>query len=806
MSTLVNDSATTVLDTDVSLEMERSFLEYAYSVIYSRALPDARDGLKPVQRRIIYQMSQMGLRPDKGHVKSQRVVGDVMGKLHPHGDSAIYDALVRMAQDFSMRVPLVDGHGNFGSLDDGPAAPRYTEARMALPATDMVSGLDEDVVDFVPNYDSQFMQPSVLPAAYPNLLVNGASGIAVGMATNIAPHNLGEVCRAACYLLDNPQATVDDLMRYIPGPDLPTGGTIVGLEGIREAYETGRGAFKSRAKVNIERITARKMGLVVTELPYLVGPERVIEKIKDSVNSGKVKGISAVTNLTDRHHGLRLVIEIKNGFNPEAVLAALYKHTPMQDSFSINSVALVNGQPQTLGLKELLQVYLRHRMDVVLRRTKFRLDKRLDRLHLVEGLLIAVLDIDDVIAIIRSSEDSATAKVRLMDIFDLSDIQADHILSLQLRRLTKLAQIELENEKTELIDEISRLRLLLDNEDARRELVGNELREVASRLGSARRTVLLAEDSGTVNNDVPLEIKDKPCHLLLTPAGSLARIDTEDPLSFTGPRVPHDVILSVLNTTTRSTVGILDDSGSVHKLDVLTVPALPPSADAPSLAGATPANLLVQSLENKPVALVDLSENAAPLALATNLGTVKRVRPEHPLTKEIWEIISLSDSTEKVVAAAPSPDENTLVFITSDAQLLRFEASLVRPQGISASGMQGISLKPGASLISFTSIPTSLLEESYVLTVTKGEPELLGEAISYAKVTSLSLYPPKGRATQGVRCHRFLSGQSTLYGAWITKHMPRAVDKDGNPVDLPSVSDKRDGSGAAVPREIFAAN
>ena len=452
-----------ISEINVSEEMRTSFLEYAVSVIYARALPDARDGLKPVQRRILFQMDQMGLRPDKGHVKSQRVVGEVMGKLHPHGDSAIYEALVRLAQPFNLRLPLVDGHGNFGSLDDGPAAARYTEARMAPSALDLVTGLDEDTVEFVPNYDNQFMQPEVLPAAFPQLLVNGASGIAVGMATNIAPHNLAETIAASIHLIEHPDATVADLMRFVPGPDLPEGGVIVGLDGIKDAYETGRGAFKTRAKVGVERVSARKMGLIVTELPYMVGPEKVIEKIKENVNAGRLKGISSVQNLTDRIHGLRLVIEIKNGFNPEAVLQQLYKRTPLEDSFSINAVALVNGQPRTLGLKDMLSVFVDHRLDVTTRRTKFRLGKAQDRLHLVEGLLIAVLDIDDVIAIIRSSFDVETARERLKIAFDLTDIQANYILELRLRRLTKFSRIELENERDELQATIAHLEEILSD-------------------------------------------------------------------------------------------------------------------------------------------------------------------------------------------------------------------------------------------------------------------------------------------------------------------------------------------------------
>src|SRR3954470_18724282 len=405
-----DDFAERIVDIDVEEEMRSAFLEYSYSVIYSRALPDARDGLKPVQRRILFGMSELGLRPDRAHVKCQRVVGEVMGKYHPHGDQAIYDALVRLAQPFTMRLPLIDGHGNFGSLDDGPAASRYTEARLAPAAMAMVEDLDEDVVDFVPNYDNQLTQPDVLPAAFPNLLVNGATGIAVGMATNMAPHNLVEVISAARHLIAHPDATLDDLMRFVPGPDLPSGGRIVGLDGIRDAYATGRGSFKTRAKAEVEQLSAGRTGLVVTELPYMVGPEKVIEKIKDAVNAKKLTGISDVVDLTDRKHGLRLVIELKNGFNPNAVLQQLYRYTPMEDSFGINNVTLVDGQPQTLGLVDLLSVYVNHRINVVRRRTVFRLGKKKDRLHLVEGLLIAIVDIDEVIQIIRSSDEAAAAR------------------------------------------------------------------------------------------------------------------------------------------------------------------------------------------------------------------------------------------------------------------------------------------------------------------------------------------------------------------------------------------------------------
>ena len=471
MPKISEPSAEKVVDIDVTQEMRTSFLEYSYSVIYARALPDARDGLKPVQRRILFQMGQMGLRPDRGHVKSSRVVGDVMGRLHPHGDVAIYDAMVRLAQPFTLRLPMIDGHGNFGSLDDGPAAPRYTEVRMAPPAMAMISSLDEDTVDMAPNYDNTLEQPEVLPAAIPNLLVNGSSGIAVGMATNMPPHNLVEVIAAARCLLANPEADLEEIMRFVPGPDLPEGGKIVGLEGIREAYASGRGIFKTRATAHIENVTARKKGIVFTELPYLVGPEKVIEKLKDAINAKKVQGVTGIQNLTDRHHGMRLVVEVKNGFNPEAVLLQLYRHTPLEDSFGINNVALVGGQPQTLGLIGLLRVFLDHRLDVPRRRSRFRRDKASRELHLVDGLLAAVVNIDEVIALIRSSDDAATARTRLMQVFDLTETQAEYILELRLRRLTKYSVIELEQRRSELLEAIADLEGILNSPERLRDLV-----------------------------------------------------------------------------------------------------------------------------------------------------------------------------------------------------------------------------------------------------------------------------------------------------------------------------------------------
>lgn len=791
---------------DVSEEMRTSFLEYAYSVIYARALPDARDGLKPVQRRIVYMMSEMGLWPNKGHVKSSRVVGEVMGKLHPHGDSAIYDAIVRLAQDFNLRMPLVDGHGNFGSLDDGPAAARYTEVRMAPTAQDMVSNLDEDVVDFVPNYDNQFLQPAVLPAAFPNLLVNGANGIAVGMATYIAPHNLGETVAGAIHLLENPQASTEDLMRFIPGPDLPGGGIIVGLDGIRQAYETGRGIFRTRAKTSIERVSARKMGIVVTELPYMVGPEKVIEKIKDGVQKGRLKGISAVTNLTDREHDLRLVIEVKSGFNPEAVRASLFKHTPMEDSFGINAVALVDGQPRTLGLKEMLQVFLDHRMEIVMRRSQYRLRKRQERLHLVRGLLIAVLDIDDVIQIIRASEDSAQAKTRLMEAFDLDEVQAEHILSLQLRRLTKFSRLELEAERDRLTAEIAELEALIASREKRQELVASELREVAQKRSDPRRTVLLEEEGAaqlTADQDTPLEIPDEPATVVLGAGGLVARFPGHEALSAEAGREPWDTIISTALTTARGQVGAVTSHGTLYKLTALEVPALVRSAAAPSLRGTPPISRLLPLEDGEEVVgLVPLDEDGPTWWAATSSGVIKRIRPQVLATQDSYSIITL-DSDDQVVAAGSGSDDGAFVLISSAAQLLRTPANKVRPQGRTGQGISGMKLSEGDQVVAAALVSAEALESSLVVTVAGIATSGSGSGQTSAKVTPLLQYPQKGRAGQGVRCQRFLKGESRLALAAITATPPRALSKDGSPLPLPEVTDKRDASGSALKRQIY---
>ncbi|WP_329398202.1 DNA topoisomerase IV subunit A [Streptomyces lydicus] len=791
-----------ILDIDVVDEMQGSFLEYAYSVIYSRALPDARDGLKPVHRRILYQMNEMGLRPDRGYVKCARVVGEVMGKLHPHGDASIYDALVRMAQPFSMRVPLVDGHGNFGSLgnDDPPAAMRYTECRMASATSLMTESIDEDTVDFSPNYDGQEKEPVALPAAYPNLLVNGASGIAVGMATNMPPHNLGEVIAAARHLIKHPDADLDTLMRFVPGPDLPTGGRIVGLGGVRDAYEKGRGTFKIRATVAVENVTARRKGLVITELPFTVGPEKVISKIKDLVGSKKLQGIADVKDLTDREHGLRLVIEIKNGFNPEAVLEQLYKLTPMEESFGINNVALVDGQPLTLGLKELLEVYVDHRFEVVRRRSEFRRTKRRDRLHLVEGLLTALVDIDEVIRLIRSSENSAQAKDRLIERFSLSDIQTQYILDTPLRRLTKFDRIELESERDRLQDEIEKLTRILESDAELRKLVSGELAAVAKKYGTDRRTVLL-ESAGTTVGAVPLEVADDPCRVLLSSTGLLARTVTgEVPFDPDAKRVKHDVIVSAVPATTRGEVGAVTSLGRLLRLSVVDLPQLPETAAAPSLSGGAPVSEFLSLQEGEElICLATLDESSPGLALGTEQGVVKRVVPDYPANKEELEVITLKEGDRIVGAAELRTGEEDLVFLTDEAQLLRFPASQVRPQGRPAGGMAGIKLGEGAKVISFSVVDPA--GDAMVFSVA-GSHGTLDDSVATAKLTPFDQYPRKGRATGGVRCHRFLKGEDCLTLAWAGAAPVRAADAKGAPVPLPEPDPRRDGSGVPLTKPV----
>ncbi len=770
-----------IVDIDVAKEMRESFLEYSYSVIYSRALPDARDGLKPVQRRIVYQMGEMGLRPDKGHVKSARVTGEVMGKLHPHGDGAIYDALVRMAQPFSLRIPLIDGHGNFGSLDDGPAAARYTEARLAPAALLLNESLDEDVVDFQPNYDAQLSEPEVLPAAFPNLLVNGAAGIAVGMATNMAPHNLREVISALTLLIDNPEVSLEEVMQVLPGPDFPTGGVALIAEGLLEAYSQGKGTIKTRAKVSVETVGPRRTGLVVTELPYLVGPERVIDKIRDAVNQKKLEGIHNVVDLTDRENGLRLVIELKTGFDPESVLEALYRFTPLEETFGINNIALVAGRPQQLGVLELLSVYLGHRMEVVRRRSTNRLDRRNARLHLIEGLQVAVLNIDEVIEVIRTSDTSEAARSRLMQVFDLSELQAEHILELRLRRLTRFSVIELETEADQLRKEIEALQALLSSETRIKQQIRRELEEVSEKYGDARRTQLIDTSGMVVVKKAPIvtELEDEPTFVCITPSGQLYR--TAAP-----PLDADQAKLKVLATSTRSDIGLVTNDGVAHAVHVSDLPVA-----TPGLTTQLPDPESIIGVASQRVIGVINWRSEATFAIGTSQGTVKRFTGPLPDKQEI-SLIALKELDE-VVGIAEAAEDSELVFITSEANLLVFPASSVRPQGLPASGMAGMNIQSGRAI--YFGVGSS---DSVVATVSNSSMALGGTDAGSAKLTQLSAYPRKGRGAMGVRCHKFLKGEDQLYFASIASATPTLFDLDNNPISGPSVDTRRDGSGSAI--------
>lgn len=785
-----------ILDIDLSKEMQESFLEYSYSVIYARALPDARDGLKPVHRRIIYQMGEMGLRPDRGHVKSARVTGEVMGKLHPHGDAAIYDALVRMAQPFSLRVPLIDGHGNFGSLDDGPAAARYTEARLSTASMLMNEGLDEDVVDFKPNYDAQLTEPEVLPAAFPNLLVNGSAGIAVGMATNMPPHNLREVIAGARHLLANPDATVKQLMKFIPGPDLPNGGIIMGLDGVKEAYETGKGSFKTRARVSVESVSQRKLGLVVTELPYLVGPEKVIERIKDGVNSKKLQGISDVTDLTDRTNGLKLVIELKTGFDPQVVLDLLYRFTPMEDSFGINNVALVKGRPATLGLKEMLQVYLEHRLEVTKRRTANRLGKREARLHLVEGLLIATLNIDEVIQVIRTSDEVDEARTKLRKVFDLSELQAEYILELRLRRLTKFSQIELETEKAELIADIKELKRILGSQEVLQSIVSDELAEVAEKYGDARRTTLITDFeevkpvAAAKIAGLDAQLADGPTIVRVTTSGMITRYDSDELSEIVGSkRKRHDAIADKFKATTRSDIGFVTSAGRIIRVHASDIPAV---IDPTDFAGGAKANDFLGLAKKERLLHAFVLDDNAKLAVGTKRGVVKRLTNDWPAKHE-FDIIALKPGDE-LVGACQGDYAKEYVFVTSDAQLLRFTADSVRPTGRGAAGISGMSLGKDSEAIYFGCTGP----EAIVVTAANNSDALPGTDPGSAKASQLSEFPIKGRSTSGVRAQKFIRNENQLYFAWVGPAEALASTSDGKPIELNLELAKRDASGTKI--------
>ncbi|MBK6970304.1 MAG: DNA gyrase/topoisomerase IV subunit A [Candidatus Neomicrothrix subdominans] len=758
--------AARVLDVPVAEEMSESFLAYSLSVITSRAIPDVRDGLKPVQRRILYAMEDMGLRPDRPHRKCAGVVGETMGKYHPHGDGAIYDALTRMGQDFSRVVTLIDPHGNFGSLDDPPAAYRYTECRLTPAAQEMLAELDEDTVEFRPTFDGQRDEPVVLPGRLPNLLVNGTSGIAVGMATNMASHNLREVADLVELVMTKrrPQPTIEEIMAVLPGPDFPSGGIVVD-DGLAEAYATGRGTFRIRATAEITKVTKNRQGIVVTELPYQVGPERVLTRTQDLIRDGKISGISDVKNLSDRTSGLRLVFECKAGVNPKAVLTELYRQTPLEESFGINNVVLVNGVPTTMGVARLAQHYIDHRLEVIFRRTEHRLARAQSKLHLLEGRMIALDAIDLVVSIIRSSHDTPEARERLMAELSLSEIQATDILEMPLRRLTALARLELEGEIAELREAIADFELILSSEQRRRTLVLKELRELVDAFGRDRRTRIVSPEAlsdvtavEAAASDEPAT--DEPCVVALSSSGVVGVEPVGGPKAASFGR--HDVLIDRVTASTQATVWGITSGGRAVSASVAEIDAVAGRSRGSSVGDAFGLERGEVLLRLVAPARGDHPGGAsAPLLLVSARGQAKRITIEELVgTRPGQPAMKLKDG-DSLVDAFEADDDTDVVIVASDAQALRTSAANIAIQGRTAGGVAGMKLTSGATVVGAGPV----VPGAVVISVTDAQT---------AKATDVAALPAKGRATGGVRLTKF-RGEKRLDWAWVGPENGRLV-------------------------------
>jgi DNA gyrase subunit A len=740
-------------------EIQRSYLDYAMSVIVGRALPEVRDGLKPVHRRILWSMLESGLRPDRPHRKSVAAVGEVMKKYHPHGDAPIYDALVRMAQDFSLRHPLVDPHGNFGSVDgDPPASMRYTEARLAPIAMELLRDIDSDTVDFVPNFDGYEQQPVVLPARFPNLLVNGSGGIAVGMATNIPPHNLGEVIDAVIHHLDHPDATPKDLMKFVKGPDFPTGAVVMGRDGIRDAYETGRGSIKIRAVCSVEEGSGGRARIVVTELPYQVNKARLAEKIAELVRTGKVKEIADLKDHSSGRAGMRLVIDLKRGANPQVILNQLYKHTQLQESFGVIMLALVDGIPRTLNLAETIGYYVDHQVDVVTRRARFDLRKAEERDHIVQGLLIALDHLDEVITIIRGSQDAERARAKLMSTFNLSEIQANHILDMPLRRLTKLARTELDQEHKDLLSRIRYLKALLKDPKKIRAVIKEELLEIKKKHADPRRTQIRADEGSF---DVEDLIAEEDVVITVSRAGYVKRvpIDTFRRQGRGGKGVrgatlkEEDVVTNVFTTTTHHWLLFFTTKGKVYRVKVHEVPDS--SRTARGLYAANLPGVAIAG-DERVSAVLDMKqyEEGRFLLFATKKGMVKKTPlPEYESSRTGLAAINLKSGDELFdVKLTDGKDE---VFLVSrKGQAIRFKEQLVRPMGRSAAGVIGMRLADDDDVISL-----SLASD--------GEEMISVSQQGYGKRSPLKDYPVKGRGGKGVIGHQLTKKTGLLAGAFV---------------------------------------
>ena len=687
-----------IVETPLNEEMSKSFLEYAYSVIYARALPDARDGLKPVQRRIVYQMGEMNLTPDRPYMKSARVVGEVMGKLHPHGDSAIYEAMVRLAQPFAMRLPLVDGHGNFGSLDDGPAASRYTEARLGPAALGMNADIDEDTVDFTPNYDNKLKEPTVLPAAIPNLLVNGGSGIAVGMATNIPPHNLAEVIDACVCVLDDPEATLADLMEHISGPDFPTGGIIMGRSGIRAAYATGRGKITVRAVAEIVEEKNGRFKIIVTELPYQVNKARLIESIADLVKDKRIEGISNVDDHSDRE-GMHIVITVKRDASPQVVLNQLYSYTQMQTTFGVIMLAIVNGEPKTLTLREMLQLYIDHQESVVTRRTQYDLRKAQERAHILEALKVAVDNIDEIISIIRSSRDRAAARARMTERFGLDDVQAQAILDMRLKALQGLDREKLQTEYKELEEKIAYFLKVLSDDALVRSILKEELSAIAEKYGDDRKTEI--QD---VEDEIDIEdlIEEEECVFTLTENGYIKRTAVSEYAAQSKGGMgkkgittrDEDTVVDVFTASTHDYLLFFTDTGKVYRKKGYQIPESGKTARGTNIVNI----LQVEQGERIQTMLHyrETGEGQLYLFMTTRNGTVKRLPVETLKNLRNNGIRALTlDEGDELINVQETDGSQRILIATHDGQAVCFDETDVRAMGRTAVGVRGIRLREG---------------------------------------------------------------------------------------------------------------
>lgn len=738
----------TVQPIDIEREMRTAYLDYAMSVIVSRALPDARDGLKPVQRRILYAMHDLGLRPDRPHKKSARIVGEVLGKYHPHGDAAVYNAMARMAQDFSLRYPLVDGQGNFGSIDgDSPAAMRYTEARLDEMATELLQDIDKDTVEWADNFDGSLQEPKVLPARLPNLLVNGSAGIAVGMATNIPPHNLAEICDAARHLIDHwhelDRVTLDDLMTHVQGPDFPTGGVIVGREGIVQAYATGRGRIVVRARTRIEEMEGDRHRIVVTEIPYQLNKTTLLERIAKLVRSGRLTGISDLRDESDRR-GLTVIIELKRGTQPRKALNRLYKYTPLQTTFGAQMLALVDQEPQLLSLKRALQRYIEHRRDVLIRRTRYELEKAQRRAHVLEGLLIALDHLDAVIKTIRESPDASIARTRLMERFTLTEIQAEAILDMPLRRLAALERQRIQDEYGELSGRIEHLQDLLGSPHKILQLIRSELAELKERHGDERRTRIVGGDADLEEEDL---IAEEEVFISITERGYIKRVpmDVYRTQRRGGRGVigvdtrERDEVLHFFPAHTLDSILLFSDKGKVYQKRAYEVPSAGRTAEGDLLVG-----LISLDADEKITSAISVSSFEEPgyLTMFTREGRVKRTVLSQFEDVRPSGLIAISlQAGDQLGWVKRTHGDQELIVVTEQGQALRIRENDVRSVGRSAMGVYAIKLGPGDQVVSACVVEP----QADLLTVTTK---------AYGKRTPLSEFRVQGRYTKGVLCFK----------------------------------------------------